>query len=552
MCSFRTAVAVSAVLLAMGPAARPVPAAKHRGIEPVFARGGIALPLSTPEAHAFAVNGKRVPAVPLPGGGWWLSTKWRPRHEIVLRWKESGRLRTERLLSPLRPAAWVWHRLSWPAPGGGSLGEIQGITALAFSPDGALLAVGGGGGRTRVFRSASGAAVWRHHRPGRIIKHLAFSTDGRRLFVGEQGPEGRLAAYDLDGPGDRPRWVLDTAKELGAPSRAAPDDPFAWVRRPGAFRLVAMEGDVIAAYTHSRGGGGGRGAAARLYRLRGEDGTLRWAYPASAPAPMMVTWFAISREGRRFALPLQLPTGGTGGGARVVILAGGTGRVTFEHAIPPLPPYAITTFWRGVALSPAGDRMAASTQDGRGYLFAEQQGSWRLTRRLELVTPLKLGSTTVAATNGTLAATEREALFITGPSFVPLPFRGGDARPTASHPRGNTVFAYDWEGNLRWVRRLDNDLQGLALAGGGGLLALAQGKESPQGAGEFNGVTVLGLNGGERGRGELLYRFPLRGRAVYGGVAVSRDGKWIALAEAPRALRGDARTKGGHGVVLLR
>ncbi len=584
-------------LLGPQPPAAAAPGESYAG--PVFARGAILLPEAAAGAGArnFRVNKKAVPASAMPGGGWWLEAGWSPGETVRVAWEEGLRTLGGEYHAPLRPTPWVWRRLPWRIAPGGLPAEAGGVTALAFSPDGALLAVGGGGGQMAVFQVESGETLWKHRRVGRVIKHLAFSADGQRLFVGEQGPEGRLAAYLPRSGSTRPLWVFDSADELGPATRAAPEDPYGWVRQPGAYRLLAADGDVIAAYSHSRMGADGPAALARLYRLRGADGRRRWAYPAAAPLPGIITWFAASEGAARLVLPLQLPTGAdtavSGGGAgEVVVVDGSSGRPRFSRKIQPVAPYAITAFWRGVALNPAGDRLAAATQDGRGFLFARDRdeiiaaaggaagsggAGWRTVARLQLVKPIELAGTTVTATNGTLAATAHEALFITGPSFIPLAFRSNDGRPAANHPRGNTVFAYGWDGKLRWIRRLENDLQGLAVGGqtetpalggrqktpalagepraaanDGALLVLAQGKVLPQQAGEFNGITALRLGGDGRRRGELIFRFALEGRAVYGGVAVSRDGRWIAIAEAPRALKDDPRPRGGHGVILLR
>ncbi|MEE8395804.1 MAG: hypothetical protein V3S29_07090 [bacterium] len=538
--------------------------------EPVFVRGGIVLRAPALQPASLRIDGSPVGKVRrLPGGGWLVEFAWLPRGKLRMEWREQGGGRSLGLTAPLRPTPWLRRRISWQGGGFLSRGPPGTITALAFSDNGLLLAVGDDRGRAAVFDVDSGQTVWQARRPGRVVKHLAFSATGKMLFVGEQGPEGRLAAYDLEKKGGPARWVLDTAAELGAAGVGEASGPYGWVRQPGAYRIVAAGDDVIAAFSRSWPAPGGAAALARVFRLDGLTGRRRWAFPAEGPAARIITWLGVDAGAGGLALPLQLPAGANpaagasaASGARAGAPAAGRtqvvvlqrGRVVFRHSIAAVPPQKVATLWRGVALHPAGDRLAVSTQDGRGFLFARSNNSWALAREIRLVAPVRIGKTLVAATNGTLAATAREVLFVTGPSFAPQAWAagGGGGSLGRGHPRANTVFSHDWQGRPRWIWRLENDLQGMALDGSGNVLALALGRETLQRAGDFNGVVLLDLSVPGDGRAKLSYRFPLAGRVTYGGVAVSRDGKSVALAEAPRRIWGDARPAGSAGVVLLR
>jgi hypothetical protein len=460
------------------------------------------------------------------------------------------------LQAPLKPTPYVLRTLAWPPPAGLSGGGADEVTALAFTPDGDFLAAGSRQGRLAVFSLDTGAPAWKVDRPGRVIKHLAFSADGVRLYVGEQGPEGRLAAYDWRAGGRRPLWFLDSARDLGASPPSDPDDPYAWVTWPGVYRLVALGEDLLAVCSHSWRQDGAPQARARVYRLDGRTGAVRWSYPAGGAEPMMMTWFAETGGGRWVAVPLQLPAGAApapGGSqdSRVVLLEGSTGRPLAGLVIPAVAPYRVAGFWRGLGLAPDGRSLALSTEDGRGFLFGEEGARWAQRKALELVRPIVLGGVTVAATSGTLVSTAREVIFATGPSYVPMALGGAEQTPPR-HPQGNTLFAFDWAGTPRWLWRLDNDLQGASLGDDRSLLALLEGADGPQTAEAFNGLAVLELSRPGTGRDKLAYRFPVPGRVVYDGLALSPDGRWMALAEAPRRLKGDPRTLGGNRVVVLR
>jgi mono/diheme cytochrome c family protein len=68
------------------------------------------------------------------------------------------------------------------------------VQAVAFSPDGALLAAGGVGGEVRVYKTADGAraATLKGHE-GAVFA-LAFSPDGKRLITG--GFDGLIRVFD--------------------------------------------------------------------------------------------------------------------------------------------------------------------------------------------------------------------------------------------------------------------------------------------------------------------------------------------------------------------
>ena len=69
------------------------------------------------------------------------------------------------------------------------------ISALAFAPDGATLAVGGSGGEARLYRIADGArvATLPGHEGG--IYALAFAPDGSRLATG--GFDGTVRIFAM-------------------------------------------------------------------------------------------------------------------------------------------------------------------------------------------------------------------------------------------------------------------------------------------------------------------------------------------------------------------
>ncbi len=519
---------------------------------PRFVRDGLWLPAQAAPQDA-RVNGRAVAVLRPPGErGAVLVTPWRSGDTLVAQWRANGAEQRAEAAAPPSPQALVWLSLPWPS--GSMLAEDDSVTALAFSPDGRLLAAGSQRGRLAVFSLAAGDIVWSVERPGRVIKHLAFDEAGRRLYAGEQGPEGRVAAYDPRA-GAEPLWTFDGADLLGTSPPDEPAGPYGWVTYPGAYRLAALGGDVLAALSRSWNEGGVRRARSVLLRLDGASGRQRWRYPAGPPFPALITWFDFA--GGRGVLPTQLPQGARPDPAtdprsrlRVVELA--DGRETLAGPVAPLAPYPVARFWRGVAFRPGGNAFAAASEDGRAWIYRRTGAGWRAAWQQALVEPIRLGTVTLTAAQGTLAATPGQVLIATGPTYAPQEY-GGAGESAASHPRSDTVFAFDWSGRPLWIWRMDNDLQGLLCDAQGRWAALALGGEQPQPPDRFQGLVLLRTDpGAERAAGRVAFRFALGGAVTYGGLAMTPDGSWLALAETPRSVAGDARRPGGRRIWVLR
>jgi WD40 repeat protein len=67
------------------------------------------------------------------------------------------------------------------------VGPLTSIRALAFSPDGSLLAAGGGGGSIAIFDTATSRRRLQLQAAGTTVNALAISPDGSRIAAGDEG-----------------------------------------------------------------------------------------------------------------------------------------------------------------------------------------------------------------------------------------------------------------------------------------------------------------------------------------------------------------------------
>ncbi|WP_068668853.1 WD40 repeat domain-containing protein [Thermosulfurimonas dismutans] len=430
---------------------------------------------------------------------------------------------------------------------------------VRFSPDGRLLAVGTLKGDLLVFESLTGKLVLRKKIPEAMVKRVAFSPDAKRLYYGEQSPEGAVCALEL--PSGKTLWCFRTAGDLLRGEPPLPGDLYGIYRLPGIYRLkILRDGDLLVLGIHSWYDRKLRiwRRLSRLYRLS-PKGKIRWAYPSDGPAPVNIIYADSDPSGKRVALVALLPSEYKEDLSlkgpppqSFVALDGRTGRKLFHFTLSPLKPYFDrVSAWESVAVSRDGRFAILGTTDGRLFVFDLEKKS--LHRLLTLATPIILGGFPVSASLGYgLFGPDGLIYVVSGESTLPYGLPLAVDRPAGPHPAARTLFAVDPKtGAILWRFTSPVKLQGLSSDATGRTLAVCTGafrKEALR-VRQF-GVLVFDLKKEGGGLSKLVGYFPTAGTCFF-HLAVSPDGHLIAAVETP--WRDEiGRLYGKHRLLVLR
>ncbi|WP_433468920.1 NACHT and WD repeat domain-containing protein [Spirillospora sp. CA-128828] len=304
---------------------------------------------------AFSPDGRRVASASQDG----MVELWDPK---------TGR----QIGAPLRdPASRPTPFLSYSFP--------EGLSSVAFSPDGRLVAAGGNSGATRLWDLGTGR-VLRRLKHGSAVRAVVFSPDGRRLATAgldgavrlwdpETGrvtgtpltghidevtgvafsPDGRRLAT-VDGNGTVRLWDPDTGRMTGISQSGHTGDRYTEAYYPGLVQAVAFSPD------------------GRRLATGGVDTTIRFldAVPRRSSDTMLTSYRTDVRSLAFAADGKTLATGDVNGS--VSLWDSRTGSLSGK----PLTAHRVQV--TALAISPDGSRIASGDFDGRVVLWDRKTG----------------------------------------------------------------------------------------------------------------------------------------------------------------------------------
>ena len=485
-----------------------------------------------------------------------LPLEWSPGMEYSVDARGKDSRFTGRLTAPLKPSPMPIYSVELEEVVPFSIDEgAAPDTFVKFSGDGEYLAIGSFHGYLRVVDMTTGKVIFSKKIAEGMVKRIGWGEiAGRRvLYVGEQSPDGYI--YCLDAMTGREIWKYRLADDIETSRPERENDRYAIYKFPGVYQLkVLPAGDVVVAGTHGWDTEGKRRYRSLVYRFDGGTGRIKWRWPSDRTLPYGLTWFDMSAAGEKLLLLTSTwrPPGQKDSlyeNGALYCLSGDSGTLLWEYKVPPLKPYyRSATAWQGVALSADGRYAAVGLNDGRGMFFdterAVKTGGRRFPRNSpvwvkEIGTPVLIGDIPVSSPVSYVAAGREEVYFVLPGTSIPSGAVKGKVQKPAPHPAAGQLYAFGFDGRLRWKWKSYGSMQGIYLSGNKRWLftvnALAGMAGSRRGgpASPF-GVTLFDTSGRPAETGKPVYLYPTEG-PVFFMADISEDGRYIALVEVPFA-----------------
>ncbi len=412
--------------------------------------------------------------------------------------------------------------------------------ALKFSPDSEYLAIGTNGGSLKLIKVATGEKVWEKQLVKGIadarIADIEFSEDGKRLFVGEESPDAFLYCFDLEGT---EIWKYGAGKELGSDLKYMP-----------AMKKIKLdsEGNIYVAASRACGYIGEKYKyLARVYSFDPE-GNLRWKFPESEYMDSGVTWIDATPDGKYavFGTTCFTETEKWREGT-VHALNGNTGQEHWSYKIQPVEPFFdYSAIWYSTQITPDGEKLITMTSDGRAFLFNNSRiietGTPEITWQQNISTPIVVSGVPIYGSANYAYIVNDTLIFSIGSTFS----KDKNKDAPFEHPSGNSLFAYDYDGNLLWKWRVDGYAGECAVNDRYLVIPLAQNLVTEDRS--VHGVYVFDASKSGGASSRLIQTYNTEGITV--SADISPDGRYIAALEAPSRLD-DGTVLGEYKVHIL-
>lgn len=412
--------------------------------------------------------------------------------------------------------------------------------ALKFSPDSEYLAIGTNGGSLKLIKVATGEKVWEKQLVKGIadarIADIEFSEDGKRLFVGEESPDAFLYCFDLEGA---EIWKYGAGKELGSDLKYMP-----------AMKKIKLdsEGNIYVAASRACGYIGEKYKyLARVYSFDPE-GNLRWKFPESEYMDSGVTWIDATPDGKYavFGTTCFTETEKWREGT-VHVLNGNTGQEHWSYQIQPVEPFFdYSAIWYSTQITPDGEKLITRTSDGRAFLFNNSRiietGTPEIAWQQNISTPIVVSGVPIYGSANYAYIVNDTLIFSIGSTFS----KDKNKDAPFEHPSGNSLFAYDYDGNLLWKWRVDGYAGECAVNDRYLVIPLAQNLVTEDRS--VHGVYVFDASKSGGASSRLIQTYNTEGITV--SADISPDGRYIAALEAPSRLD-DGTVLGEYKVHIL-
>ncbi|WP_440945667.1 WD40 repeat domain-containing protein [Methanosarcina sp. T3] len=416
--------------------------------------------------------------------------------------------------------------------------NIKGVTK--FSPDSKYLAIGTHGGSLRLIELATGEKIWEKQLVEGItdarISDIEFSEDATRLIVGEESPDAFIYCFDLNGT---EIWKFGAGETLGSDLDHMP-----------SIRKIKLDSNGNIYFATNRA----CGYIGEKYKYLGKvysfdpEGNLRWEFPESELMDSGVSWIDTTPDGEYAAFGTTcFSKADKWKDGTVHVLNGNTGEEHWSYQIPALEPFFdYSAIWYSTQITPDGEQIITMTSDGRAFLFNNSRiietGVPEITWQQNISTPIVVSGVPIYGSANYAYIVNDTLIFSIGSTFS----RDSKNDAPIEHPNGNTLFAYDYEGNLLWKWRVDGYAGECARNDRYLVVPLAQNLITEDRS--VHGIYVFDVSksGGASSKLDQIYR--TEGATI--SADISPDSRYISALEIPSRLE-DGTVLGEYKVHIL-
>ncbi|WP_292372791.1 WD40 repeat domain-containing protein [Methanosarcina sp. UBA411] len=425
-----------------------------------------------------------------------------------------------------------------PGPIDKTSANVEGVTK--FSPDSKYLAIGTHGGSLKLIELTTGEKVWEKQLVEGIadarIADIEFSKDGKNLIVGEESPDAFIYCFDLNGA---EIWKFGAGQDLGSDLDHLP-----------AMKKMKLDskGNIYVAASRACGYIGEKYKyLGRIYSFDPE-GKMRWKFPESELMDIGVTWIDTTPDGKYAVFgTTSFTEGNKWKDGTVHVLDGNTGKEDWNYSIPPLEPFFdYSAIWYSTQITPDGEKLITMASDGRAFLFDNSEimetGVPEAKWQANISTPILVSGVPIYGSSNYAYIINNTFIFSIGSTFS----KDKNNEAPIEHPNGNSLFAYDTDGNLLWKWRLDGYAGECALNDKYLVIPIAQNLVTEDR--NVHGVYVFDISKSGGSNSKLVQSYNTEGLTV--SADISADGRYIAALEVPARLD-DGTVLGEYKVHIL-
>ncbi|HID27654.1 MAG TPA: hypothetical protein EYP22_07550 [Methanosarcinales archaeon] len=459
---------------------------------------------------------------------------WNPKKKYEIKLKNVNGNFSEMVYAPSKPSYFEL----WNAPLGSleNKPKIEGWSKvvyedLEFSQNSKYIAIAGYDHIIRVFdiNGKEGGLLWTYKIRDGYGKSIAFSQDSKYLFVGEASVDGYLYCFKVSN--GNLKWKYRIADDVGTRVTTSPFY-LPTVRDIKTVNNIAY----VTGYFSEKN----KITKGIIYAFNITTGELVWRYPKNELMDTKSAKIFTSENGEyvifatmsfKYNHSKEKYKDGT-----LFVLSGKDGKLLWNHTFPPNNYLNFVGIWDGIDISKNGKYIAITTADGRSFLIDNIKSI--KNRKIAIIwqknisTPIEVSGIPIYGYGGMTRVTDNGSVIIQISKTYVTPSGKTKAKtPPINHPKSNSIYEFDSNGNLVWKWTAEGGIDTPSLSKNGKYLIVPIIHDYITQKKDTAGVYVFDLEQKGGATSKLSIHYLTEGIPV--AVDLSPDGKYIAFISAP-------------------